>query len=73
VTFLILSFALNLLALAAVVVLAVLFLRERARRKQRNLLGGWPIAAVSPERIDSVFQPGPFGPGRDTEVAYIGR
>jgi methyltransferase family protein len=70
---LILSFALNLFALAAVVVLAVLLLRERARRKQRNLLGAWPIAPVSPERIDPVFQPGPFGPGRETEVTYIGR
>lgn len=69
----ILSFALNLLALAAVVVLAVMLLRERARRKQRNLFGAWPIVAVSPERIDPAFQPGPFGPGRDAEVAFIGR
>jgi hypothetical protein len=66
-------FAINLLALSAVVVLAVLFLRERARRKQRNMFGAWPIAAVSPERIDPAFLPGPFGPGRDTEVAFIGR
>ena len=72
-TFLIVFAALGLLALPAVVVLTVLLLRERARRKQHNLLGAWPIAAVSPEQIDPVFQPGPFGPGRETEVAFVGR
>jgi hypothetical protein len=73
VPFLILSFALNLLALAAIAVLTVLLLRERARRKQRHLLGTWPIGPVSPEEIDPVFRPGPFGPSRETEVAFVGR
>jgi predicted O-methyltransferase YrrM len=72
VTVLIVALALTILALATVV-LAVLLLRERARRKQRNLLGAWPIAPVSPEQIDPIFQPGPFGPGRETEVAFVGR
>jgi len=48
-------------------------LRQRAVRKQRNLFGEWPIRRVSPETVDPVLRPGPFGPTRDTEVAFIGR
>jgi hypothetical protein len=65
--------SLTLLLLAAVVALGLLLLRERARRKQRNLLGRWPIAPVSPDTIDPRFRPGPFGPGREAEVAFVGR
>jgi predicted O-methyltransferase YrrM len=61
------------LALVAIVVLAALLLRERARRKQYTLAGNWPIQPVLPEAIDPVFRPGPFGPGRDTEVEFVGR
>lgn len=72
-TLLIVLLVLTAFALATTIVLGVLLLRERARRKQRNLLGEWPIPAVLPEEIDPRFRPGPFGPGRETEVAFVGR
>jgi hypothetical protein len=53
--------------------LAIPLLRQRNVRKQRNLLGEWPIPRVRPEVVDAVFQPGPFGPTLDTEVAFVGR
>jgi predicted O-methyltransferase YrrM len=62
-----------LVALVAALVLGLGQLRHRAVRKQRNLFGEWPIRRVPPEVIDPVLQPGPFGPTRDTEVAFIGR
>jgi hypothetical protein len=55
------------------IVLALSLLRQRSARKQRNLLGEWPIARVTPEAVDPVFAPGPFGPTLDTEVAFVGR
>ena len=55
------------------IALAIPLLRQRSVRKQRNLFGEWPIRRVKPEEVDPVFQPGPFGPTRDTEVAFIGR
>ena len=61
------------LSFVAALVLAVGHLRHRAVRKQRNLFGEWPIRRVSPEAVDPVLRPGPFGPTRDTEVAFIGR
>ena len=61
------------LSFIAAVVLAVGHLRHRAVRKQRNLFGEWPIPRVPPEAVDPVLRPGPFGPTRDTEVAFIGR
>jgi predicted O-methyltransferase YrrM len=60
-------------ALVAALVLGLGQLRQRAVRKQRNLFGEWPIRRVSPETVDPVLRPGPFGPTRDTEVAFIGR
>jgi hypothetical protein len=63
----------SLFWLAVVGFLLMQLLRERALRKQRNLVGEWPIPKVSPERIDPVFEPGPFGPGTRTEVAFVGR
>ena len=53
--------------------LGVALLRQRGVRKQRNLFSEWPIPRTSPERIDARFAPGSFGPGRETEVAFIGR
>jgi predicted O-methyltransferase YrrM len=53
--------------------LAIPLLRQRNVRKQRNLLGEWPVGRVKPEEVDPVFQPGPFGPTLDTEVAFVGR
>ena len=58
---------------AVSIVLAVPVLRQRNVRKQRNLFGEWPVRRVRPEVVDPVFEPGPFGPTRDTEVAFIGR
>lgn len=63
----------GVLGLVAAFVLALLLMRERANRKERNLIGSWPIRPVLPEEIDPVFRPGPFGPGRETEVRFIGR
>lgn len=63
----------NLVWLVAVVWLVSQLLRERAQRKQRNFLGSWPIRAVMPEEVDPVFTPGAFGPGRETEVSFVGR
>ena len=60
-------------SLVAALVLGLAQLRHRAVRKQRNLFGEWPIRRVSPETVDPVLRPGPFGPTRDTEVAFIGR
>lgn len=57
----------------AAVAFAVLFLRQRSVRKQRNVLNEWPIARVMPEVVDPVFRVGPFGPTLDTEVAFVGR
>ena len=57
----------------AVLVLAWLLVRERARRHERNFVGRWPILPVLPEEIDPVFRPGIFGPGRETEVLFVGR
>ena len=61
------------LSFVAALVLAIGHLRQRAVRKQRNLFGEWPIRRVPPEEVDPVLRPGPFGPTRDTEVAFIGR
>ncbi len=55
------------------IALAVSLLRQRSVRKQRNLLGEWPIARVGPDAVDPVFTPGPFGPTLETEVAFVGR
>jgi predicted O-methyltransferase YrrM len=63
----------DLLGLITVCVLAVLLMRERANRKERNLVGAWPIRPVLPEAIDPMFRPGAFGPGREAEVHFVGR
>jgi predicted O-methyltransferase YrrM len=63
----------DLFWLIVVAVLAMLLRRERARRKDYDLSGPWPIAAVMPHEIDPVFAPGPYGPTLETEVAYVGR
>jgi predicted O-methyltransferase YrrM len=61
------------LSFAAALVLGLAQLRQRAVRKQRNVFGEWPIRRVLPEAIDPALRPGPFGPTRETEVAFIGR
>ena len=59
------------LLVVAVGVLLRLYLRERAQRRHRPLLGDWPIRTVTLEEIDPVFRTGPFGPGLATEVAFV--
>jgi predicted O-methyltransferase YrrM len=61
-----------LMALSTVV-FAVLYQRERARRKGQGLMGQWPIPLLPLAELDPVFATGPFGPTRETEVAFIGR
>ena len=48
-------------------------LRARAERRQRGILGPWPIRTVSLDEFDATFRPGPFGPGLETEVHFVGR
>ena len=55
------------------IALAASLLRQRSVRKQRNLFREWPVRRVKPEEVDPVFRPGPFGPTRESEVAFIGR
>lgn len=63
----------NAVCIITIVVLTAHLLRERAMRKQRNLIGKWPIEPVLPEVVDPVFTPGSIGPSRDTEVSFMGR
>ena len=58
---------------AVCVVLAIRVLTHRARRKQRGLLGSWPLRRIRLAELDPVFIPGPFGPTVSTEVSFIGR
>lgn len=63
----------DIAGLIALLVLALLLHRERARRKEYNLSGPWPILPVWPHEIDPVFAEGPYGPTLETEVGYVGR
>lgn len=47
------------------------YLRDRARRKQRNILSAWPIRRVAVRELDPVFIPGPLGPSLETEVSLV--
>ena len=65
--------SLNLLLLAAVLVLAWHLARLRRQRKQRGLLGPWPIRKIPIEELDPVFHLDELGPTPDAEVRFIGR
>ncbi|MDB4883818.1 MAG: hypothetical protein JWL95_2584 [Gemmatimonadetes bacterium] len=67
------SVLVTVLVVVVVGVLLLQYLRERSYRRQRPLLGDWPIRTVSPAELDPIFRPGPFGPSADTEVAFIGK
>jgi hypothetical protein len=43
----------------------------RARRKNRFVLGSWPVKTVSLGSFDPVFSATEFGPGLDSEVHFI--
>lgn len=60
-----------LLALTALAVSLNVLLRYRTHLRGRGLRP-WPIPQVAPEAVDPVFQPGPLGPARATEVRFIG-
>jgi hypothetical protein len=63
----------DVLLVIALAVMGVQLMRERATRKRTTFTGKWPVKPVLPEDIDPVFHPGPLGPGRDTEIAFLGR
>lgn len=47
------------------------YLRDRARRKQRNVFSKWPVPRVTIQEIDPIFEPGAWGPTLDTEVYLV--
>jgi hypothetical protein len=59
------------LVLALAVIPTWAYMRDRARRKQRNVFSRWPIRRVSLREFDPVFRPGPLGPTLDTEVQLV--
>lgn len=59
------------LVLTLAAIPAWLYLRDRARRKQRNVFSTWPIRRVNIEQLDPIFCPGPLGPTLDTEVSMF--
>lgn len=63
---------LAILSLSAAVVSTVMFRIERAKLKRYQVRGGWPVRAVPAYEIDPAFRPGPFGPGLEAEVSFIG-
>ena len=65
--------ALQLVTSLLAIVLLILFLRERTKRKGQLFTRRLPIREVLPEEVDPAFHPGAHGPGREAEVAYIGR
>jgi predicted O-methyltransferase YrrM len=67
-----------LLALWAAVTIASLplalhGLRARANRRERNVLGRWPVPTRPLTALDPIFRVTDFGPTRDAEVVMIGR
>jgi hypothetical protein len=65
------SFALNILLLIVVVAALSKIKAYREDRKQRGLLGPWPIRKVGADEFDARFATGPLGPDRATEIAFI--
>ncbi len=57
---------------AAVVVMCAYIARTRGARKQRGLWRPWPIRKVALDAFDEAFRRGPFGPGLETEVRFVG-
>jgi predicted O-methyltransferase YrrM len=45
--------------------------RHYRERRQRGLLGPWPIPKVQADALDARFEPGPLGAGRETEIAWV--
>jgi predicted O-methyltransferase YrrM len=52
---------------------AARFAMERRRRKELTFTGRWPIATARLDEIDETFVTGPFGPGLQTAVTFVGK
>ena len=48
------------------------YLWERAKRKQRGILGDWPVRKVRVTELDPAFAQGRLGPALGTEVSMVG-
>ena len=64
---------LNVILLGAALLLAWHLARVRGQRKQRGLLGPWPVRKVRIEDVDPAFRVDELGPTPDAEVRFIGR
>lgn len=64
---------LNVILLAAALLLAWHLARVRGQRKQRGLFGPWPVRKVRIEEVDPAFRVDELGPTPDAEVWFIGR
>jgi hypothetical protein len=58
-------------ALALATIPGYVYLRDRARRKERNIFSSWPIRRVHVQELDPVFRPSALGPTADTEAQLI--
>lgn len=45
--------------------------RHRRDRRQRGLFRPWPVPKVQAGALDERFEPGPLGPRRETEIAWV--
>lgn len=59
------------LILIATLAMSWAYLRDRARRKGRNVLTRWPIRQIPVQELDPVFRPGPLGPTPDAEATIV--
>lgn len=48
-------------------------LKIKAERHERGLFGPWPIRKVRLDEFDTVFRPGLYGAGLESEVLFLGR
>ena len=64
---------LNVVLLAAVLLLGWRLARVRRQRKQRGLFGPWPIRRIPIEELAPDFRLDELGPTVDAEVRFIGR
>jgi len=51
--------------------MAWVYLRDRARRKNRGVFVRWPLPQIPVRELDPVFEPGPLGPTVATEAVLI--
>lgn len=65
------SLLLNLLLAVLLIFAGGQVVREYRKRKQRNLLGPWPLPRVPLEQFDERFLRGELGPPRETEARLI--